>query len=778
MDWEKALKHYENRLEQALDVTRHALHLAKIPQIEISAQDINALKEVEDPAGTQLARIKRREFRIAVVGLEKAGKSTFVNAWLETDLLPNDNPRCTFSTTQIYSVTDDCEQCLEVKAKTPQSFGNMQKELEEKAVGQDDIARNAQKDLETIRRHEETLEEVISTGNRRFEFVQLEGITDNLKKYVADERYAHAVEEVQLYTSRLAAADGIVFFDVPGIDSGLGKHLEDSEDMLKDCDAVICIQRSQHPSLRAGEQRLIELVRTGDREIELEDKLFVFFGQIDAEGSSESYIRDLDEAGKEWKKYGFNKPERVIPGSAAAYLLYKHVAGENLIQNVGRREEILERLKNITGSSDDNVENSTGIPVIKKAIDRYLKEERTSVFQKRCERLLEKLIEPSRRIYKSVAEKYPEDIEAAKRSEKERRIDLLMDWWTKDKWNEIQTKVGEYYESLCNGTTDGRSNSPEAVEKFRKRYNETIRTEMKSIPIMLKEKRENLFRTKIIEGLDWTELNYIWRERLHSNVIEAVEKVARALSGEILQEYDELIQHMTALLWDVDAVRISQKIIVSRDEFENRLVHGLRTLFLRFSRPVARVLIAAPQNSQRRKERIEELGPDMDLLDPYYEGEERAYECLTKFAKYGIRLLLDHYLRQNILGIDLPPELSLEELDKLSKAFTNQHPTKEDMIQEVEADLNAFEEYLTNAVFSAAGFLAYREQEIFSLCQRFRDKEYSWREILRGEFFAGNQTLLSEVPEKCKGDIAYDIEVCERLKELRISLSRFDGIEF
>ncbi len=159
----------------------------------------------------------------------------------------------------------------------------------------------------------------------------------------------------------------------------------------------------------------------------------------------------------------------------------------------------------------------------------------------------------------------------------------------------------------------------------------------------------------------------------------------------------------------------------------------------------------------------------MELLDPYYEGKEPAYECLKKFVKYGSLLLLDHELRKRILGISVP----ITAIEK--KIEESEYSTKEDMIREVESDLDALEEYLTNAVFSAAGFLAYRKQELFSLCQRFRDKEYSWRELLRSEFYSGNQKLLSEVPKECLGQ-TYDIEVCERLKELRISLNRFESV--
>ena len=38
------------------------------------------------------------------VGLEKSGKSTFGNALLQLDVLPNEFQRCTFTTTTIYVI--------------------------------------------------------------------------------------------------------------------------------------------------------------------------------------------------------------------------------------------------------------------------------------------------------------------------------------------------------------------------------------------------------------------------------------------------------------------------------------------------------------------------------------------------------------------------------------------------------------------------------------------------------------------------------------------------
>ncbi|MFO0055904.1 MAG: Dynamin family protein, partial [Dolichospermum sp.] len=77
MDWKTASSYYETRLTDALNIQRHAVNLANLPQAEVPEKLKQILLQEEQPARRHLERLKKREFRIAVVGLEKAGKSTF-----------------------------------------------------------------------------------------------------------------------------------------------------------------------------------------------------------------------------------------------------------------------------------------------------------------------------------------------------------------------------------------------------------------------------------------------------------------------------------------------------------------------------------------------------------------------------------------------------------------------------------------------------------------------------------------------------------------------------
>ncbi len=73
----------------------------------VSAELRKQLKTLKCEAETVLRKLKNNEFEIAIVGLEKAGKSTFANAIMENNLLPTKDLRCTFTTTQIDYSEDD-----------------------------------------------------------------------------------------------------------------------------------------------------------------------------------------------------------------------------------------------------------------------------------------------------------------------------------------------------------------------------------------------------------------------------------------------------------------------------------------------------------------------------------------------------------------------------------------------------------------------------------------------------------------------------------------------
>jgi hypothetical protein len=761
MDWKTASSYYEVRLSDALNVYRHAVDLAMLPQAEVPTKLKDALLQEYEPTRRQLARLKKREFRIAVVGLEKAGKSTFINAWLECDLLPAKGGRCTFTTTQIYSVENESEQRLEVQVKTEEQFVNLLSELEKV---------RAVEDLKTIRANETTLRQVRSEGDIRVPFTRLEDIREPLKKYVADEKYAHSVLEARLYTNKLAQAEGIVFYDVPGLDSGLAKHVDEAQDMLSDCDAVILVQR--FTSLREKELEIIKFTETGDKNVNVADKLFVFLSRIDSLGSAEALQTHIEEACLDWSKRANLPKQRILYGSAGAYLILNNLAGQQTKSEIGSANEIKNKLQSLTGISDENALNqeATGIPTIKNKIFDYINFERVTVLSKRCETSISKILGSSDEIYQLVRKRYSENPEEAKQFEEDGRRIQFTEWWGK-KWQQMKADLQKFYDSsIVNKDSKLAANSSTGSQKFKERYLQVVTIEMQNLREQMLSKRDTIFAANSNPVFDPVNANFRWREDLYIDVSEVLAAIASQLAIELQAESLKLVEYMTEMLWG--SKQVKERLIKDSDGYRVLLENSLKVLFLRFARPVAEVLIRGPVKSDTREKIIKNLGVDIEIVDNYYSGDESAFKVLKRYAKYGSDLLFAPELRQQILGVTgIAGQVAGVATQVVIDAVNDLKSPQETVIFEVENDINALEEYLRSAIFDAAGFESYCIQELKNLVDNFRDKDGAWAGVAINEWLQGNPSLLSELPNNLKSQES-NLEVSERLRQLSVALKK------
>ncbi|NEQ07009.1 MAG: Dynamin family protein [Moorea sp. SIO4E2] len=763
MDWKTASSYYETRLSDALTVLRHAVDLARLPQAGVPGHLKEVLLEEEKPARRQLERLKKREFRIAVVGLEKAGKSTFVNAWLDCDLLPAKAGRCTFTTTQIYSVEQDSQQRLEVEPKTEEQFTSLLHELESESNSNSRHRDGAKQDLDTIRKYQDTLRQVRSEGRKTLPFSRLEDINKDLNKYVADEQYAHAVLEARLYTNKLVQAEGIVFYDVPGLDSGLAKHIEESREMLSDCDAVIVVQ--QFSSIRGAELQILEFTEQGDKNVNVADKLFVFLSRIDQFASPAALQEHLDVASKDWYRRAQLSPQRIVHGSAGAYLVLNGFANEQTFKCVGSPESILNKLNCLTGIEDEEAlrQEATGIQEIKARITDYINNERVSVLQKRCDALINKILTTSKEIFDIVSKRYPENPAEAKRlQENQRRIEFSQ-WW-EEKWKTIKADLSDYYnDNIRKSTAAGEESlTSDILEKFRSRYLEDIESNIEEIRNNNEQRKERIFNENDSGIFDAQVTNYNWRKELSATISIFLVDIAHNLALEIKEEALKLVDHLTTLLWKTQ--ELEQRLIGNPEQFVELLSRSLTALFLRFARPVADSLIPGPLGSETRQRIVKRLGADIEVVDIYYSGEEKAFSVLRRYVNRGSKLLYDPKLRHELLGIrevsgDVPPK-----------------PTNsaEEVILEVETDITAFETYLRSAIFEAAGFEQFCLQELDQLRDRFIQYEAVWRGVAQNEWLEENPLLMAEMPEHLKAH-EVNLEVSDRLRQLSTALAKGVG---
>ncbi|NET44293.1 dynamin family protein [Okeania sp. SIO2B3] len=761
MDWKTASSYYETRLDDALNVLRYAIDLARLPQAGVPAHLKDTLLEEEKPARRQLERLKKREFRIAVVGLEKAGKSTFVNGWLDCDLLPAKKARCTFTTTQIYSVEQDSQQRLEVQPKTEEQFDQLLNELELESQSNSKHSDGAKRDLETIRQYEDTLRQVRYEGRQNVPFTRLEDIHQPLNKYVADEQYAHAVLEARLYTNKLAQAEGVVFYDVPGLDSGLAKHIDESREMLSDCDAVIVVQ--QFSNIRGAELQIVEFTEQGDKNVKVADKLFVFLSQIDRFKTPEDLQEHLKEASEDWYRRAKLPPERIVHGSAGAYLVLNGRANEQTSKAVGDSKSILSHLKYLTAIEDEEIlpQKATGIEEIKGRINDYINNERVTVLEKRCNAIIKTILTTSKEIFEVVSKRYPENPDEAKRREENQRRIEFSEWWEK-KWAEIQGDFTKYYSKNIRKLTidEGVEYSSDIVKQFRARYLQDIDTKMKELESKTSKRKEEIFEQTTRKEFDPKRTDYEWREELDGDISTLLLDIAHQLALEIKEEALKLVKYLTTLLWESPEVKA--RLIGNTEQFVEVLSHSLTALFLRFARPVADSLIPGPLDSETRKRIVKRLGVDIEIVDNYYSGEEKAFSVLKRYVNRGSKLLYNSNIRYEILGVR-------EVSEDVPQPPNN---SAEEVILEIETDIKALGTYLRSAIFDAAGFEQFCLQELDDLRDRFIRYEAVWRGVAQNEWLEENPLLMAEIPDNLK---AYEVnlEVSDRLRQLSTALKNF-----
>ncbi|WP_314622768.1 dynamin family protein, partial [uncultured Selenomonas sp.] len=98
--WEDRKDELIRKLEKSKMTFRDILAQDK-DYLVFTPQDREELESLLQRNDKVLSKLKKGEFTVAIVGLEKAGKSTLGNALLKNMILPEYTERCTYTTTEI-----------------------------------------------------------------------------------------------------------------------------------------------------------------------------------------------------------------------------------------------------------------------------------------------------------------------------------------------------------------------------------------------------------------------------------------------------------------------------------------------------------------------------------------------------------------------------------------------------------------------------------------------------------------------------------------------------
>lgn len=414
ISFEEERNEYKNKVGKQRDAIVNLLDLAEQHTGLFDLAMMKQLSIYRARCEKLYKKLEKNEFEIAIVGLEKAGKSTFGNALMENRILPDADERCTYTSTCIRYGQDcavvkffnsrEMDEILRgylktlgvenVDAYTYQALSRGQYMTLFSRLDQRDKDRYEntvhQDVLNLLDNKTEILTKYIGQPDKIFEGEDL--YEEEFKAYIVSPRVAVAVKEVSIESSRLGKLQNAVIYDVPGFDSPTSMHLEQTKQRMKEADAIMLIASAEKPSFTAPALNMFQEVVDEDN-VSLSDKLFIFGNRADAANTLEKNIQTLRKEAQRWKLLSeYQLTERLIIGSAKGHLQKLGIVdGDYCIKRIEEDEEYKK-----AWAHGDGIEYAYG-----KLIE-YNETERFSVMKKKIQRNNEELFG----LFKELKEKY------------------------------------------------------------------------------------------------------------------------------------------------------------------------------------------------------------------------------------------------------------------------------------------------------------------------------------------------------------------------------------
>ena len=308
----------------------------------------DGIRELREKAAKLCRKLETREFEIAIVGLEKAGKSTFANAMMMNDILPSKPARCTYTATSIrYGESNHAEVVFysheEFERNFRENLGIMgiehavslsyrtlsEKEYQEMFDKLSDEKKRLygttiHEDVLAILKNSQNLIKYIGSSRKTFHGEEL--TSEMFKNFIENPAYAIAVKEITIHSEKFENMPHAVIYDVPGFDSPTQMHKEQTKARMNSADVIVLVAGADRPSL-TGPQLDIFDREADDDGIRFNEKIFVFANRADIAVTLDKAVtlaENISKLKEELRKYRIVDPtyldKRVVPGSAKAKL--------------------------------------------------------------------------------------------------------------------------------------------------------------------------------------------------------------------------------------------------------------------------------------------------------------------------------------------------------------------------------------------------------------------------------------------------------------------------
>ncbi|MCF7987963.1 MAG: dynamin family protein [Methylovulum sp.] len=806
-NWLETCQQQLVRLEKTSVLADKLVNLCNKTGVDIAAELQQKLNAEHPRLNQQLDRLRANRFEVAVIGLEKAGKSALLNAWLGQEILPSARERCTFTSTEIWSAQTEQDQSLSIQYYSKEEISKLQLQRRDALAStllSDKEKKEIQEDYDDTEKNLSAIYEFSRQKNGFSQsFIDINEISEQLQSAVFKNRaQSLAIKRIQLKTVRLRSDRDIIFHDVPGFNSGILMHAEQAIERLKNCDAIIYAKEMKQPSITGPEKDMLMVADAEDPSIRVSDKIFVVLTQADA---LDDQI-DFKDTYEKHRAYWPAVPERrLIPVCARAHLVEFGIPSEDTLRRSKSADDKM-KLKKI-GITD-------GMSFLKDAVNFYIDNERADVLSKRCNAIVGNIRHYAGEILMKLEPIYGNaDIHDSQED------DLLgkefNQWWGRE-WQRIKKDFDVWYAQSIQGRTeaDALGAEHEELAALHAAYDQKIETLLATLNTAQPNELKRIYTAGGTMSMpDSREGNYKIREELYREIqqkfeTEMTDQLAQALQALI----DQMVQKTQELLWDTDEVRKNLLHSHIDESIEQaRIRHGFQVLFLRFGRVAVEVFIAKPL--QARERLLNERAAEIKTLEAFYISEEKgatpAEGRLTHYLRYG---LWEKTIQQAAKVARTVKSANTQDMTDVAVAEVaavvgrasraakaaiipdtqeamvgagkniaeeltrSPEPANfEQVVEEINGDLAALQDYLKNSVFYAAGFITYCNQELERIRNRFKemeDNERQWIGIIRTAVKYERNPKIPYNIAHSKRDFRMRREIALELKEVRESYAQ------
>lgn len=378
--------------------------LIALPSSIITPSIIEELKKIRNKAVKCKRKIDTGEFEIAIIGLEKSGKSTFANAIIENDTLPVADRRCTYTSSSIqygekdhaivyflkpeefYADFTDKLKMVGIKKYQTISLDSLSLETYKKLYEQEgnkQYETTLNKDIEDILKYKDSITHWLGKNEKEYDDLG----DSEFKDFIVSPKASFAARQIVIQTSKLEGMPNAILYDVPGFDSPTAFMKEQTKRFMKEADAVLFVARANEPSIKGTDGSLFKeyIQETDDDGTTLAEKLFPFANKADYINKEKRKINGIEIEVSVKEKI----EENINTLFSGLQEFCKFTNKDRIV--VGSAQGCLERLGKVADNGIcaklESAGYDDGIAKIKDKLAEYNKNERFTILKNRINRI-------------------------------------------------------------------------------------------------------------------------------------------------------------------------------------------------------------------------------------------------------------------------------------------------------------------------------------------------------------------------------------------------------